>query len=596
MPPKRPAPLSDDVFGQNKANGTPLVNISGATVLGATNNGVPLPVKNTFIDVPSGLTPSHFATGRGQALLTAPPDLNIAPGFVQRAMAQASTTSTMTKTVIHQSGIVPSSPQASAPRRVMHTPLATPSPSAAIGFSSQWSAASGAVRTTVPQNGTTSVYTPFPQGGIQYTMSPTSGRAGILQALNENAGAPTATFTTVPNAPSVYSAPPPTVQVYQQQPMQMMPLQTIPQKDADDDEDDDSDAELPEELKNFNPEDAPQPPPGALHPSLGSEAHNEGTCKRCCFFPRGRCTNGYNCEFCHYEHEKRKRKNKKKKKKDSVTTYQAADGRTVVMGAPVQMQTYQQLPAQQIQAPVTYIQQTGPAPSYAAPPPPSTVCQAPPGYNEVPPPHIFQSQPQPPQMQPYPSSPTKPPPATYMPPYNPPSPDRYSQPPPPLATQQPVSMPPQAPPPGQHHVIYGPTHAASSGSQQPALQAYMMPPQQLAQQQQLAPPQQMIPQQLPAPQMQPPPQAIQQHQAGYAPPPFQAPSLAPALYETMPPPPMSSPKMGQASGVAMPPPMNSPKLPRTMLPPMEAYPQQHFAQPSVPNGGVWMESASPMGR
>merc|ERR1712048_1000978 len=65
-------------------------------------------------------------------------------------------------------------------------------------------------------------------------------------------------------------------------------------------------------------QNAPKPPPDALHPSLGSEAHEEGTCKRCCFFPRGRCTNGYECEFCHYEHEKRKRKNKKKVKGDQV--------------------------------------------------------------------------------------------------------------------------------------------------------------------------------------------------------------------------------------------------------------------------------------
>merc|ERR1712187_44812 len=48
---------------------------------------------------------------------------------------------------------------------------------------------------------------------------------------------------------------------------------------------------------------APKPPPDALHPSLGSGTHEEGTCKRCCFFPRGRCTNGYECQFCHYDHE-----------------------------------------------------------------------------------------------------------------------------------------------------------------------------------------------------------------------------------------------------------------------------------------------------
>merc|ERR1711972_1089418 len=57
-------------------------------------------------------------------------------------------------------------------------------------------------------------------------------------------------------------------------------------------------------------------PPDALHPSIGSQAHAEGTCKRCCFFPRNRCLNGYDCEFCHYEHEKRKRKSKKSKKKN----------------------------------------------------------------------------------------------------------------------------------------------------------------------------------------------------------------------------------------------------------------------------------------
>jgi len=50
-------------------------------------------------------------------------------------------------------------------------------------------------------------------------------------------------------------------------------------------------------------------------PSSGSALHSEGTCKRCCFFPKGRCNNGYDCQFCHFAHEKRKAKNKKKKKK-----------------------------------------------------------------------------------------------------------------------------------------------------------------------------------------------------------------------------------------------------------------------------------------
>lgn len=41
--------------------------------------------------------------------------------------------------------------------------------------------------------------------------------------------------------------------------------------------------------------------------------HDEGSCKRCCFFPRNRCTNGQDCEFCHYEHEKRTSSKRKSK-------------------------------------------------------------------------------------------------------------------------------------------------------------------------------------------------------------------------------------------------------------------------------------------
>ena len=61
--------------------------------------------------------------------------------------------------------------------------------------------------------------------------------------------------------------------------------------------------------------DALQPPPGAIHPALGSKGHAAGNCRRCCFHPRNACTNGYACEFCHYDHEKRKKKNNRNKKK-----------------------------------------------------------------------------------------------------------------------------------------------------------------------------------------------------------------------------------------------------------------------------------------
>lgn len=48
-------------------------------------------------------------------------------------------------------------------------------------------------------------------------------------------------------------------------------------------------------------------------PSLGSYAHLSGQCSRCCFHPKGRCANGYSCEFCHYDHDKRPRNGKKKR-------------------------------------------------------------------------------------------------------------------------------------------------------------------------------------------------------------------------------------------------------------------------------------------
>jgi len=54
---------------------------------------------------------------------------------------------------------------------------------------------------------------------------------------------------------------------------------------------------------------------GAALPSAGSAGHADGSCRRCCFFPKGRCNNGEDCQFCHFAHEKRKGKAKKKKSK-----------------------------------------------------------------------------------------------------------------------------------------------------------------------------------------------------------------------------------------------------------------------------------------
>jgi hypothetical protein len=41
-------------------------------------------------------------------------------------------------------------------------------------------------------------------------------------------------------------------------------------------------------------------------PSLGSAQHASGECRRCNFFAKGRCRNGFNCSFCHLPHDRRK--------------------------------------------------------------------------------------------------------------------------------------------------------------------------------------------------------------------------------------------------------------------------------------------------
>jgi hypothetical protein len=84
----------------------------------------------------------------------------------------------------------------------------------------------------------------------------------------------------------------------------------------------DEDLEIDEDGTTLAPASSFSTPARSSHqgsptnlPSLGSAGHAEGTCKRCCFFPKGRCQNGFSCEFCHIEHEKRSRKKTKKSKK-----------------------------------------------------------------------------------------------------------------------------------------------------------------------------------------------------------------------------------------------------------------------------------------
>jgi hypothetical protein len=51
--------------------------------------------------------------------------------------------------------------------------------------------------------------------------------------------------------------------------------------------------------------------PGSELPSVGSAGHSDGSCKRCAFFPKGRCLNGVDCTHCHFDHIPRQRLRKK---------------------------------------------------------------------------------------------------------------------------------------------------------------------------------------------------------------------------------------------------------------------------------------------
>eukprot|EP00933_Yihiella_yeosuensis_P043380 TRINITY_DN38148_c0_g1_i1.p1 TRINITY_DN38148_c0_g1~~TRINITY_DN38148_c0_g1_i1.p1 ORF type:complete len:690 (-),score=188.04 TRINITY_DN38148_c0_g1_i1:442-2511(-) len=85
-----------------------------------------------------------------------------------------------------------------------------------------------------------------------------------------------------------------------------------------DDEEDDSDGEDLESIDEAIYD-------GKL-PSIGSAEHRAGTCKRCNFFPKGRCQNGENCTFCHYPHEKRKpSRQEKRERRAAWASMQASD-------------------------------------------------------------------------------------------------------------------------------------------------------------------------------------------------------------------------------------------------------------------------------
>jgi len=75
-------------------------------------------------------------------------------------------------------------------------------------------------------------------------------------------------------------------------------------------------------------------------PSVGSALHAKGTCKRCSFFPKNKCTNGAACEFCHYAHEKKPKRHKRKSRKAQVQTGEEEETRcSLSLGEPMKINT-----------------------------------------------------------------------------------------------------------------------------------------------------------------------------------------------------------------------------------------------------------------
>jgi len=60
-------------------------------------------------------------------------------------------------------------------------------------------------------------------------------------------------------------------------------------------------------------------------PSMGSALHALGECKRCNFFPKGRCQNGKDCTFCHFPHDKRKPSRQEKRERRAAWLEQQGD-------------------------------------------------------------------------------------------------------------------------------------------------------------------------------------------------------------------------------------------------------------------------------
>lgn len=65
-------------------------------------------------------------------------------------------------------------------------------------------------------------------------------------------------------------------------------------------------------------------------PSVGSKGHATNECKRCAFFPKGRCRNGASCEHCHFPHEDRAKDRRKRRSRRKGAVQDQALGETPV--------------------------------------------------------------------------------------------------------------------------------------------------------------------------------------------------------------------------------------------------------------------------
>lgn len=315
MPPKRPAPLSDAAL-------RPKALAGDSAAPGGANAGVGFTVKNTFIDVPSL---EDAPDSRAQPVSTAPAEVNFAQRFLALSSANGAIGSIAEDRRATPAGtpsagcpsLAPGSAAVQRPPVLDKAPdsasLVTPSPTGASLFSSARYQLFGGPAPV--QEATQCALGPAP-----HSVSKPLPAAALPQGPLTGCGAGGAASGLCPV--SQYGA---SMQIMRPAAAGAIKAQQLPSveqeaaskashsDDEDDDSEDDDDARQ-QPLTNANGEPPRPPPPGAEHPSLGSALHEAGSCKRCCFFHRNRCLNGYDCEFCHYEHEKRKRKSKKSKK------------------------------------------------------------------------------------------------------------------------------------------------------------------------------------------------------------------------------------------------------------------------------------------